>query len=364
VGPIPAGGRAPLSFRASLLAPGPHALAVRLVGGEDSLPSDDESAATVTVTAALPVLLVDGRPGLEPYRGATDFLRAALAPAGDDRPQVHVRVIRTEELDAAALHGQNVVVLAGVDRLAPAAAAALRHFVDSGGGLLIAPGEHADAAFFNSLDGMPARLGALVGDAAARQPVAHPRPTTFSGPVLAPFAEGDAPPLAEADCFTYHVLHPAEGSTVTGRFDNGHPWVVERRQGRGQVLLLATALDATSGTLPVNPDFVPLMHEWVFHLAAAPVTAADADDGPERARERQRESDPAPLEPAEAARLSEGWLMAFEADEARLDARIFAAERGGRRELWRGLVLVALAGLCLEVYLTRRLVRSQGLDAA
>jgi hypothetical protein len=41
-----------------------------------------------------------------------------------------------------------------------------------------------------------------------------------------------------------------------------------------------------------------------------------------------------------------------------------AAERGGRRELWRGLVLAALAGLCLEVYLTRRLVRSQGLEAS
>jgi hypothetical protein len=128
------------------------------------------------------------------------------------------------------------------------------------------------------------------------------------------------------------------------------------------VLLLATALDAASGTLPVNPDFVPLAHEWVFHLAAAPV--ATANDSPERALERQRESDPAPLEPAEASRLAEGWPLVFEADEARLDKRVFAAERGGRRELWRGLVLAALAGLCLEVYLTRRLVRSQGLAGA
>jgi hypothetical protein len=296
-------------------------------------------------------LLVDGKPGLEPYRGAADFLRAALAPAGDDRPQVHVRVVRTEGLDTAALLKQKVVVLAGVDRLTPAAAAALRHFVDSGGGLLIAPSDRADAAFFNSLDWIPARLGMRVGDAAARQPVAHPRPATFSSPALRALAEEDAPPLAEADCFTYHVLHPITGAAVTARFDNGHPWAAERRQGRGQVLLLATALDAASGTLPVNPDFVPLVHEWVYHLAAAPV--ARADDDPER----RRESDPAPLEPADAGKLSEGWPLVFETDEARLDARIFAAERGGRRELWRGLVLIALAGLCLEIYLTRRLVR-------
>jgi hypothetical protein len=362
VGPVPAGGRTPLSFRTSLLAPGTHALAVRLVGGDDALPGDDLSTTSVAVTAALPVLLVDGKPGLEPYRGATDFLRAALAPAGDDTPQVRARVITTRELDAAALLGQKVAILAGVDRLTPASVAVLHRFVDSGGGLLIALGDRADAAFFNSLDWMPARLGAVVGDAATRQPVVHPRPATFSGPALAPFAEGDVPPLAEAGCFTYHVLHPTERSTATGRFDNGHPWTVERRQGRGQVLLLATALDAASGTLPVNPDFVPLTHGWVFHLAAAAV--ATADESPERASECQREADPTPLEPTDAGRLSEGWPLVFETDETRLDARVFAAERGGRRELWRGLVLVALAALCLEVYLTRRLVRSQGIAGA
>jgi hypothetical protein len=77
-----------------------------------------------------------------------------------------------------------------------------------------------------------------------------------------------------------------------------------------------------------------------------------------------RESDPAPLEPAEASRLAEGWPLAFETDPSRLESRLFAAERGGRHEVWRGLVLAALAGLCLEVYLTRRLVRSQGTDSA
>ena len=50
VGPIPAGGRAPLSFRTTLLAPGSHVLAVRLVGGDDALPGDDVSEAPVAVT--------------------------------------------------------------------------------------------------------------------------------------------------------------------------------------------------------------------------------------------------------------------------------------------------------------------------
>jgi hypothetical protein len=362
VGPIPAGGRGPLSFRTTLQAAGAHVLAVRLVGGDDSLPGDDEASARVAVTPVLPVLLVDGQPGLEPLSGATDFLRAALAPAGDDTPLVRATIVPLARLDSAALRGVGVVVLAGVDRLAPEQTAAVGRFLEAGGGLLIAPGDQTDVAFFNNLGWMPARLGARKGDPRPRRPVAHPAPATFNGPVLSPFGQGDAPPLAEADLFAYHVLSPVAGAgaSVPARLDTGDPWAVEQPQGRGRVLVLAAGLDARSGTLPVNPDFVPLIHEWVFHLASPP--GSGDEDAPEP--DRDRESDPAPLEPGEAARLSAGWPLTFETDPARLESHLFAAERGGRQELWRGLVLAALAGLCLEIYLTRRLLRSQQLGPA
>ena len=424
VGPIPAGGRAPLAFRTSLATPGAHVLAVRLVGGDDALPGDDEAAIPVEVASALPVLLVDGKPGLEPLSGETDFLRAALAPSGDDTPQVHATVITPEKLGVEALKNQIVCVLANVDRLEPEQVAALGAFLEAGGGLLIAPGDRTDASFFNNLGGMPALLGDVKGSPTDRKAIAHPAPRTFSGPLMVPFAQGDAPPLAEADFFAYRVLTPASGASVSARLDTGDPWVVERPQGRGRVLLLAAPIDAGAGTLPVNPDYVPLTHEWVFHLAGsresstvrpgeplvfklvpppdarvtslpletpsgastrAPLVrgagAAQArfDDTSEAGIYRLtlpdppggfayasvasdgRESDPAPLEPAEAAKLAEGWPLTFEPDPDRLNARLFAAERGGRQELWRLLVLAALGGLCLEVYLTRRLVRSQGL---
>lgn len=427
VGPVPAGGQTPLSFRTTLHAPGSHLLAVRLVGGDDALPGDDESAVPVEVADALPVLLVDGEPGLEPLSGETDFLRAALAPSGDDTPRVRTSVVTPDKLTAESLKGQGVVVLANVARLEPGQSAALTRFVDSGGGLLIAPGDRTDARSFNGQDWMPADLGPLKGDPGEHAAAAHPAPRSFAGPMMAPFTPGDTPPLGLASFFAYHVLAPKPGASVAARLDTGDPWVVERPRGKGRVLLLAAAVDAEAGTLPANPDFVPLAHEWVFHLAGAadarraqageslvfdlhpplaeevrtlllrtpsglttniPVVRASGsarvrvDDAGESGVYRLtlpdppggfayatvsgdgRESDPAPLEPAEAARLSEGWPFTFETDPTRLAGRVFEAERGGRRELWRGLVLAALAGLCLEVYLTRRLVRSQGLTGA
>src|SRR5262249_37593363 len=57
---------------------------------------------------------------------------------------------------------------------------------------------------------------------------------------------------------------------VAARLDTGDPWVVERLRGKARVLLLATPVDAEAGTLPVKPDFVPLVHEGGLHLAGGP----------------------------------------------------------------------------------------------
>ena len=424
VGPIPVDGKAPLTFEATVTEPGSHLLTIALTGGDDALPADDEGSAAVEVSSALAVLLVDGEPGREPFTGETDFLRAALAPTGDDTPQARATVVIPEMFTPESLKNQRVLILSNVERLGVDEASAVSRFLDTGGGVLVAPGDRTDASYWNQVGWLPATFGDRVGDFSARIAVGHPSPSSFSGPVLPPFAQGDAPPLARAELFGYRVLKPLAGSSVAARLDTKAPWAVERPSGRGRVLLLAGPLDAEGGTLPVNPDFVPLIHEWTFHLAGGiaprsarpgepividlnpapdasvtslPVltpsgetiraavtrtsTAAKVriDDTAEPGVYRLSKpeppggfvyaivqgdalgADPSPLEPAEAAQLSEGWPLTFAADAARLSDRLFTAGPGGRRELWRGLVLAALGGLCVEIYLTRRLVRGQGL---
>lgn len=433
VGPLPARGKAPVIFRATIAAPGSHLLSIRLAPGDDPQPADDESSRPVEVAAALPVLLVDGEPSAEPLGGEADFLRAALAPMGDETPQVKATVVRADRFEPSQLQNKRVLVLANVDRLDPARAAAVADLLNSGGGVLVAPGDRVDVDYYNDMlyrggDGwLPAKLGAVRGDASARKSVAHPAPRTFLGPALSPFGKGDAPPLGEADLFSYRLLEPAQkapAATVAARLDTGDSWVVERPYRRGRVALLAGPVDAEGGTLPVNPDFVPWAHELVLRLADPSAGASSTKPGeaieweladmpaqaivdaevlqPDgttarapitrsggRARARLAvadepgayrltlpepsggfayavvegdpgAADPAVLEPAERAALSKGWPLAFEADPAGLDARVLDGG-GGPRPLWRGLVLLALGGLCLEVWLTRRLVRGRGI---
>jgi hypothetical protein len=72
------------------------------------------------------------------------------------------------------------------------------------------------------------------------------------------------------------------------------------------------------------------------------------------------EDDPAVLSDADIARLSDAWPLVIERDPDALGMRLLASEPPGPRSLWRGLLLAALAGLCLELLATRRLVRRRG----
>jgi hypothetical protein len=425
VGPIPAGGRSNATFRLTLDDPGGHLLTARLVPADDPLPGDDELSRPVEVASALPALLVDGEPGREPLGGETDFLRIALAPRGDDAPTVKATVVDAVAFTPDAFKGQRVIVLANFDRLAPATLDALGEFVSAGGGLLIAPGDRTDPKFAGDAAWLPAAIGATKGEVSRRQAVAHPAPRTFQGAALGPLGQGDSPALAEADLFAYRVLAPRAGSIVLARLDTGDPWIVERPHGRGRVLLLASAVDAEAGTLPVNPDFVPLAHELILGLGAGstapsavrpgepivfdlpglavpagttlPLLTPDgttiripATRSGESTRVRvpdtseagvyrltkpnppggfayaqvssdPREADPTPLDPAEASRLSEGWPLAFEGDPSALPTRIATGDASPRREVWRWLIFAALGGLCLEVWMTRRMARTRGL---
>jgi hypothetical protein len=432
VGPIPKGGKTTLEFRATIAVPGSHLLTVRLDPGDDPLATNDEASRPVEVAEALPVLLVDGEPGgAEPLSGEVDFLRAALAPSDDATPAVRATVVRPDDFTAERLKGQRVLVLANVESLDAGRSAAVADFLANGGGVLVAPGDQVDPRSYNDRlyrdgDGwLPAELGELKGSPRGREPAAHPDPPTFNGPSLAPFGRGEAPPLGRATLFAYRVIEPASQppAAVVARLDTGDPWLVERPAGRGRVALLSAPLDAEGGTLPVNPDFVPLVHTLVFHLADPSASAeplrpggsirldlADAPgslravpvrlpDGREaraevlrdggRAQVRfegttdpgvyrvetpdapayvlvesdDRESEPARLEPAEAEHLAKGWPLAFEDDPDGLSGRLLAQGRGGPRPFWRWLVLAALAGLCLEVVATRRIARVRGLTA-
>ena len=142
----------------------------------------------------------------------------------------------------------------------------LLDYVSGGGGLLIALGAHSrpddwpelsdrllprPAAPIDRLDTHGATLGFLDRT--------HPIFNVFSTP-----HSGD---FSAARFYRYWNVTPAPGDRELARFDAGHVALLERRVGRGRVLVLTSALDGVWSDFPLQPIFLPVLREAATYAA-------------------------------------------------------------------------------------------------
>jgi len=278
--------------------PGRHVVSARLGGGDD-LSGDDAADRVVDVLQSLPVLIVDGAPSARPLDGAADFIDIALAPPpegerargrkGRDDPAaclIASKIVAAPDIASVRdLDRYALVILADVPLLPKGFADSLAGFVAAGGGLLIAPGEEVKPSFYNAWQGlsgrpvMPAKLVKVrsVADKPARLAL-----ETFSHPALAKTADEDESDARSALVSAYWQIELPQTDrdvAVGGQLDSGEAVLVERRFGKGSVLLTTTGFHPRLNNLPALECFVPLMHELTYHLAAAGQTGGNVESG-------------------------------------------------------------------------------------
>lgn len=433
---IPAGGEASVEFEYRFSSVGSHILSVVL--DDDNLPGDNAAHAAVTIAEAIPVLLVDGDPNREPTRSETWFAQRALTPLSSEHPWVRATAIPWNEFARESLKGVAVVFLCNVARIEPAQGEILGEFVRQGGGLVIALGDQCDPGNYaewkdaggNPL--LPAALSKIEEDTTPNLGGVRVLDDSLQLPWLAQFRAQYGHGFTDArfaKWWKLQVRQPAatQAGTESGeaisaaRLGTGDPLIVSRRHGRGEIVMFASSIDADWNTLPAQLDYVPFLHEAVFHLAAGlsvrnvrvgePLLLPIPADLP-LGEYAFHAPDGTPLSPQPAgdelrpaARLAETQLAGiyefrrrgdlppdehdlraffvvdFDRGESDLTALDEAAQRelaagermtfvadmddlkaqmfadGSRTEVWPFLLFVFLAILVGEVVLTRRLVR-------
>jgi hypothetical protein len=190
-------------------------------------------------------------------------------------PRVEVRRLDWTEFDQPARdaavdadEAPHVVMVLGTRGMDPAARQRLARLVASGAGLFVAAGPGVEAGALSQMLGE-------AGGVTIAQADAVPLPTTMT-----PSAVRHAVFAAYADRASAYAgvrfdrvvrVQPAEDDAVLARFANGLPALVERRVGRGRVIVLASDLGGQWNQWPLSPTFVPWLHATVTHLAARPV---------------------------------------------------------------------------------------------
>lgn len=268
-------GEALIGFTHAFSTVGDHSLAVRIEG--DSFPDDNAFYSVVQVRNQLNVLLVDGDPATEALGGAADFLELALTPyqaaSASLKDLIRVTKVENRRLRDADFQGQEIVILADVEQVNSNRFKVLDKFVHSGGGLIVFAGPHCDINWYNKEfynDGkglLPASIKSLQRTTAAgpvrilQQRLTHPAMVYFND------ARGGR--LQDANFQTWFELDSMQNPSVTPlmQLDRGMPLLVEKAQGQGRVIQVATTADAEWSNLPLQPFFVPLMQRLVTYLA-------------------------------------------------------------------------------------------------
>ena len=301
-------GEASVEFELQFPDLGSHLVSISI--DEDNLPVDNQAAVSLDVMDALPVLLVDGDPQATPSKRETFFASAALSARSNDTPWVHAYTIAWDQFDARDLAGIEVAVLANVPQLNETVVRALREFVSRGGGLLIALGDKVDPASYNQFlfdpgkGLLPCSLRSIERDTAVGLDGVRIAQADFDVAWLGRFradqgggfhtarysqwwtvdleeqepgkdGRGLRDAAARNDRASRRLQLPStqggEGllpaPIIAARLNTGDPLVISRRYHRGRVVLMTTPIDADWSTLPAKSDYVPFLHELVFHLA-------------------------------------------------------------------------------------------------
>jgi von Willebrand factor type A domain/Aerotolerance regulator N-terminal len=260
------------------LAPGATAMA-RFDGG---LPSSGVVTVTVDDAVGLPAdnerfLLLDRPPpprvlaitGGEDGDGSVFYLSRALeavADGGDSGLEI-ADARGASGLSSSSLGSYDVVMLlgtAGVDRRL---SGLLSEHVAGGGGLFVAAGPQLDAGLASSL-----LQPVGVGLKAAPPTVAFPTrlsPSDLRHPILEAF-KASAGSLTGARIDRALRIETRGPVRTVAQFTNGLPALVELMPGgKGRVLVFATDVNQQWNDLPLEPGFVPLVHQVARYLARA-----------------------------------------------------------------------------------------------
>lgn len=281
---IPAGGVATVTFPIQFPTVGDYVVQVRLPF--DGLAADDVRSMIVSVRPSLPVLLVEGKPGVDRREQAASWLSDALNPFADDmrRPQFPaqpstINLAQFADPVSGDLSNFDAVFLCDVPRLTEREVGRLEAHLQRGGGLVIGLGPNVDLENYNRLLGriLPGRLVSTERSLAESSLTLQATDEAFQRSPLAAFAaDHDRAALLAARFRQYVRLEPAPGGASrklltfvppaewpneSKRLALSDPLVIERSHHRGRVVVVTSTFNTEWTSWPIAPSFAPFVQE-------------------------------------------------------------------------------------------------------
>ena len=279
---IPANGEIALDFEHRLRTLGCQTLTVAADGVGDPVPADNRKHAVIRVTEAVPVLMICGNSDGDIGQRSTFFAEMAFAGLEDDVGWIQTSARTADRVTAADLEQAAVIICSDVGQLSAELLVRLEDRIRAGVGLMIACGPRTTPEQFNRLwnseshilptlqyvdsvhylqdSGLPAVIAPLSIRSGWLDRFRSDPGRSFLQAGIRSWARFASQPVVEG--LTDDYSEPA----VLAQLSTGDPALLECVCGEGRVLLLTTSMDRTWTDFPAKSDFVPFLHEAVFHL--------------------------------------------------------------------------------------------------
>lgn len=237
---------------------------------EDALLADNKRYFTLQSLQSIKVHGVsDARQSRNRYETTETFFMKMAIAAGADAVPIDFKESGAVP-DAATLNGTDVLILANVARLSPAAARRVVDYVAEGGGLIVTAGANIDIdAYAAQLgDVMPCNFVRPVGDAFDREAFRVLATVKYEHPIFTAFKEPNHGDFGRARFYRFFQAVPTENATILASYDDGSPALFEKSYGNlGRVLCFTSTIDRDWNDLPIRAVYLPFLHESIKYLA-------------------------------------------------------------------------------------------------
>jgi hypothetical protein len=246
---------------------------VKLKG--DSFVPDDIRYFSLRSFRTVRVLVVDGDPTTQVYSSETFYLNFGLNPLKDSYSKIDSEIVTYDEFKKEELKNFDVVLLCNVGKVSIKKTSELKRFVDEGGGLIFFPGDKVDPEKYNDTftDLLPQKLRDIytVVQKGDEKPFEYISAKDYSHPILTTFSGANSGNLSTAKFYKYFVLQPSvrTKSNIILEYSSGNPCLVEKRYGKGNVLLYTSTVDRDFNDLCIYPTYLPLMQQMTLYVANA-----------------------------------------------------------------------------------------------
>ncbi len=283
----------------------------------DCLEADNARYFVLEARRSVPILCVDGEESANRFERGIAYLAYAFAPEkgmGEEGTQAVLNILDPKVVTAEQFWDEDpgqyqVIVLSNLRAISGRMYEELSDFVANGGGLMIFLGENVDRVEYSERYGSSGKsfLPCEVGSAKGGIPKEDGKETgqtayrmsgvDFGSRAMAVFKDGSGGDLSTAKFYKFFSVKPNESDPdvhVLARFDDGSPYLVEKKFGRGKALLFTSSCDVKWSNLPLKPVFLPLLHRLAYYLASGREEGYDLTVGEKIAERMEGEAASAP----------------------------------------------------------------------